>query len=136
MVLCDFAQVREGLLFVSSGGVSRVVSTSYPARLHLYLALVVHLPPSEMTEAHRMRVRFKYPDSATQIAHVDVAMQLNEPAAVFPGEGINMPSAIDLANILFPRPGQIDVQIDIDDQLAGDLSFWLLESARPPAIEK
>ena len=29
-LLCDFAQVREGVLFVSSGGVSRLTTTSSP----------------------------------------------------------------------------------------------------------
>ncbi len=48
LLLCDFAQVREGLLFVSSGGVSRVVQSNYPANPRLHLAMVVHLPAASL----------------------------------------------------------------------------------------
>ena len=37
LLLCDFAQVRDGLLFVSSGGVSRVVQSKYPANPRLQI---------------------------------------------------------------------------------------------------
>ena len=32
LVLCDFAQVREGLLFVQSGGLTRLVAPKFPAK--------------------------------------------------------------------------------------------------------
>ena len=47
----------------------------------------------------------------------------------FPGEGINVPQVIDLVPIQFVRPGQVDVQVSIDEEPAGDLSFWLLPAA-------
>ena len=37
--LCDFAQVREGLLFVSSGNITRVSRPAFPTRVDLFLAL-------------------------------------------------------------------------------------------------
>ena len=49
LLLCDFAQVREGLLFVSSGGISRVVQGTYPANPRLHLAMVVHLPVDSLS---------------------------------------------------------------------------------------
>ena len=39
--LCDFAQVREGLLFVSSAGITRVYRESFPAPIGVMLALVL-----------------------------------------------------------------------------------------------
>jgi uncharacterized protein DUF6941 len=126
LLMCDFAQVREGLLFVSSGGVSRVVQTSYPATPRLHLAMVVHLPAGALGRSHQVHVRLKYPDTAEVIANVEVAIQLNAVSGAFPGEGINVPQVIDLVPIHFPRPGQVDVQISIGGEPAGDLSFWLL----------
>jgi hypothetical protein len=130
LILSDFAQVRDGLLFVSSGGVSRVVSSTFPARLRLYLATVVHVTADQVGASHRMSVKFKYPDVAATVGGVDVSIQLNQPKGVFPGEGVNVPQAIDLSQIPFPHPGQVDVQVSIDEQLAGDLTFWLL-AAKP-----
>jgi hypothetical protein len=131
LILSDFAQVRDGLLFVSSGGVSRVVSSSFPARLRLFLATVVHVTADQVETTHRMNVKFKYPDAAATVGGVDVNIQINQPRGVFPGEGVNIPQAIDLSQIPFPHPGQVDVQVAIDDELAGDLTFWLL-AAKPP----
>jgi hypothetical protein len=132
LILCDFAQVRDSLLFVSSGGVSRVVSQSFPARLRLYLATVVHITADEVDRPHRMSVKFKYPDVAATIGGLEVNIQLNKLGGVYPGEGVNVPQAIDLSQIPFPKPGQVDVQVAIDDELAGDLTFWLL-AAQPSA---
>jgi hypothetical protein len=130
MVLCDFAQVRDGLLFVSSGGVSRVVAGPFPARLRLHLATVVHVTADEVDRPHRMSIKFKYPDEATTIGGVEVNIQLNPVGGVYPGEGVNVPQALDLSQIPFPKPGQVDVQVAIDDELAGDLTFWVL-AAQP-----
>jgi hypothetical protein len=132
LLLCDFAQVREGLLFTSSGGISRVVQTTYPANPRLHLAMVVHLPAATLGESHQVHVRLKYPDTAEVIANAEVAILLNAVAGTYPGEGINVPQVIDLAPIKFVRPGQVDVQVSIDDEPSGDLSFWLLPAAAKP----
>ena len=139
VLLCDHAQVREGLLFVHSGGVSRVVPSTYPATIRVHLAMVVHVPASEVADTHTIELRFKYPDSAELIATAQIALQLHAIKGAYPGEGINVPQVIDLSMIPFPRPGQVDVQISISpsagepeelalavDPVVVDLSFWLL----------
>ena len=139
VLLCDHAQVREGLLFVHSGGVSRVVPSTYPASIRIHLAMVVHVPASEVADTHTIDLRFKYPDSAELIATAQIALQLHEIKGAYPGEGLNVPQVIDLSMIPFPRPGQVDVQISISpstgdpdelalavDPVVVDLSFWLL----------
>ncbi|HEY7627252.1 MAG TPA: hypothetical protein VH761_09290, partial [Ilumatobacteraceae bacterium] len=71
-------------------------------------------------------VRLTYPDTVSVIANAELVVQLNAIGGAYPGEGINVPQVIDLSGIQFPRPGQVDVQVSIDDEPAGDLSFWLL----------
>ena len=94
----------------------------------LWSVVVVHLPAASLATSHSVHVRLKYPDTAEVIANAEVAIQLNAVSGAFPGEGINVPQVIDLVAIQFPRPGQVDVQVSIDDEPAGDLSFWLLAS--------
>ena len=89
------------------------------------------LPADSLGESHQVHVRLKYPDTAEVIANAEVAIQLNAVSGAFLGEGINVPQVIDLVPIQFTRPGQVDVQVSIDDEPAGDLSFWLL-----PAVVK
>lgn len=132
LLLSDFAQVRERLLFVSSGGISRVVQTSYPAQPRIFLALVVHLPAGSLGRPHQVRIKLKYPDQVAQIAQIDVTINLDEVHGAHPGEGINMPQVIDLSPISFPHPGQVDVQVSIDDEPAGDLTFWMLHATPRP----
>ena len=147
VLLCDHAQVREGLLFVHSGGVSRVVPAAYPASIRVHLAMVVHVPATEVADSHTIDLRFKYPDTAELIANAQVALRMNDVQGAFPGEGINVPQVIDLSMIPFPRPGQVDVQVSVmpagaaDDEhghgveevapVVVDLSFWLLPLQLP-----
>ena len=128
LLLSDFAQVRERLLFVSSGGISRVVQSSYPAQPRIYLAMMVHLPADSLGATHQVQIKLKYPDQAATIAQIDIAINLDTVPGANPGEGINVPQVIDLSPIAFPHAGQVDVQVSIDDEPAGDLTFWMLQA--------
>ena len=67
--LCDFAQVREGLLFVSGGGITRANRSAFPADLGLMLALSVEVSEAELSEPLEIRVRVENEDGE-QIAQV------------------------------------------------------------------
>jgi hypothetical protein len=136
LTLCDFAQVRENLLFVSSGGISRVVSSNFPANLRLQLAMIIHVPAFEIGNSHKVRARLTYPETAEPVANIDVGVQINEAKGVYPGEGLNLPRVFDLSAIAFPRSGQVDIRVSVDDQPAGDLSFWLLAQKRAAAKDR
>ena len=128
LLLSDFAQVRERLLFVSSGGISRVVQTNFPAHPRIYLAMVVHLPAGSLGRPHVVMIKLKYPDQAEVIAQIEIKINLDEVPGAHAGEGINVPQVIDLTPITFPHEGQVDVQVSIDDEPAGDLTFWMLQA--------
>ena len=124
MVLCDFAQIREGLLFVQSGGLTRLASRSFPASFGCYLACMIYLPPDEAADAHQIVMKVKAAASATLVATVKVELhQSTRPPGLAPGEGRQVPLVVPLAAVTFPEPGEYDLQVDIDDHLAGDLSF-------------
>ncbi len=124
LILCDFAQVREGLLFVQSGGLTRLATGSFPAGFGCHVAAMVHLPPDEAVDAHTMVMKVKAADTATLVATVNVALhEQPQPPGLQPGEGRQVPFVIPLHAVSFPAPGQYDLQVDIDDELAGDLTF-------------
>lgn len=58
-ILCDFAQVREGLLFVSGGGITRIWRETFPAAAGVSLALVFEAHPT-----HARTLRFLASDKA------------------------------------------------------------------------
>ncbi|MGB8857800.1 MAG: hypothetical protein WCC60_01020 [Ilumatobacteraceae bacterium] len=128
LLLSDFAQVRERLLFVSSGGISRVVQSTFPSHPRIHLALVVHLPAGTLGVQHQVLIKLKYPDQAATIAQIEIMINVDDVPGAHPGEGINVPQVIDLSPVTFAHPGQVDVQVSIDDEPAGDLTFWMLHS--------
>ena len=128
LLLSDFAQVRERLLFVSSGGISRVVQSVFPAHPRIHLAMMVHLPAGSLGVADQVQIKLKYPDQAATIAQIDITINVDAVPGANPGEGINVPQVIDLSPIAFPHAGQVDVQVSIGDEPAGDLTFWMLQA--------
>lgn len=124
LVLCDFAQIREGLLFVQSGGLTRLAAPTFPAKFGCHVASLVWLPPDEFDTAHQMVMKVKSAGTATLIATINVAMhETPPPPGLLPGEGRLVPIVVPLAAVTFPGPGEYDLQVEVDDEFAGDLSF-------------
>jgi hypothetical protein len=128
LILCDFAQVREGLLFVQSGGLTRLAAQSFPAAFGCHVAAMVYMPPNEAVEAHHMVMKVKSADTATLAATIDVQMhEVPRPSGLLPGEGRQVPVVIPMQKVVFQAAGRYDLQVELDDELAGDLSFTVAE---------
>ena len=128
LILCDFAQIREGLLFVQSGGLTRLVAPSFPAKFACHVATLVWLPPHEAGSAHEMVMKVKAAATAKLTATVKVALhETAPPAGLQPGEGRQVPIVVPLAAVSFPEPGEYDLQVEVDEQFAGDISFRVAE---------
>jgi hypothetical protein len=127
MLLCDFAQVREGLLTVVSGGVTRVGLSRYPAPTPLFLAIMLYLPPDSVERPHAVRVLFKYPDTAEKFAEANVNVNPH-PSEEQLSEGISFPVPLDLRGVTLPRAGTIDIQVEVDGELQGELTLHAFEA--------
>jgi Family of unknown function (DUF6941) len=131
LVLCDFAQIREGLLFVQSGGLTRLVAPAFPAKFPCWVAALIYSPPDEAGAAHRVVMRVKAASTATHVATINVALhETASPPGLALGEGRLVPIVVPLGGVAFPSPGEYDLQVDVDGQLAGDLSFRVGERQR------
>ena len=128
LILCDFAQIREGLLFVQSGGLTRLVAPTFPAKFGCHVASLVWLPPDEAGTAHKMVMKVKAASTARLIATINVAVhETAPPKGLQPGEGRQVPIVVPLGAVNFPEPGEYDLQVEVDDEFAGDLSFRVAE---------
>ena len=124
LTLCDFANVREGMLNIVSGGVTRIATQSgLPTEVESYLAMSVEVQPHRGGEAHHGRVIIRYPDTAEEVARID--FEFNVDAERNPGEGLFFPFALPMRGIGFPHVGQLDISVSLNDQPAGLVSFWL-----------
>ena len=55
--LCDFGQIREGLLSVLSGGITRLKRPAFPAPLGCHLALILEMSSIELEDTREVSVR-------------------------------------------------------------------------------
>jgi len=124
-VLCDFAQVREGLLFVQSAGINRMWRPKTPAPLGFMLGLVLEIEAGEYERPHTLRATVKQVDTARVVARIDARAQLNDTSGYEPGEAAVVPLVVDLRAAEVPAFGQYDVQIAVDGGDTTILSFWV-----------
>lgn len=121
-MLCDYANVREGLLTVVSGGITRLWRPDLPAPLNLSVALLVSLESTELGEDHNLQVILQDEDGE-RLAEANARFRSNPPTLPEPGDRPNLPFAIDLRPGRVPRYGLYSVEIAIDGEAHRALPF-------------
>jgi hypothetical protein len=122
-LLCDHAQVRDGLLFVLSGGISRVMRESFPAAMGTCLALVVELDRIEAERAHQLEIVVVGEDGE-EVARVEAEVSVQNTDAAKPTESLHLPLAVDLRAAGLARPGAYELRVYVDGQHRRTLQFW------------
>jgi hypothetical protein len=125
-LLADFAQVREGLLFVSSGGITRCYREELPAPLGVFLAVVLQLDRVEAERAHEVEVMVVDEDGG-ELARISGEIQLGEPQLLL-NESLNLPITFDLRNIPVERFGNVEARFYVGGELRTTLGLWVLQS--------
>lgn len=128
-LLCDFAQVREGMLFICSGGVSRLRRFVVPAPMGVALALVIEMDQIEAERPHELQVYVTGEDGVRH-AELDAGIQLDAQGLAV-GEKASVPVTLDLRLVSLPSTGPYDVGIYVDGQHRRTLSCRLEVRADP-----
>lgn len=124
LLLCDYANIREGMLNIISGGITRISTrTPFPAPIDAHLAMSVYVHPYRVTDTHHGRVVLRYPDTLDELARIE--FQFQGDAELEAGEGLNFHFALPLQGVAAERPGQIDISVSLNDAPAGMISFWM-----------
>ena len=132
VILCDFAQVRNQLLTVVSGGVTRVASAVFPATFSLCVAVVLEVPADELAPTPReLRVSINDPTDAQKLAEATVGFIADQLPVMEPGEPHVAQFAFDFRQLLIARPGQIDVKISAGGQTTDLVSVWFVQVGEP-----
>jgi hypothetical protein len=126
-MLADFAQVREGLLFVASGGVTRCYRDQLPAPLNVYLATVLELDRIEAEKVHELHV-VVVDEDGQQLAEIAGEIQLGSTQMMI-NENLNVPIVFDLRNVPVERYGSIEIRLYIAREHRRTLPIWVLQSA-------
>jgi hypothetical protein len=122
-LLCDAATVREGLLNILGGGITRIVQPEYPADLAVTLALRIMVHPTEMDHPHQLQIIVQGEDGE-KVTEVKAQVQVANPEQIPPGEDgellipWNFPARPKL-----PGPGRYSMEILIDGIHQGTVPF-------------
>lgn len=122
-LLCDFAQVREGMLFICSGGVSRLQRSGVPGPMGVSLALVIELDQIEGERPHELHV-YVTGEDGDRYAQIEAGFQVDTQGLAV-GEKASVPVTLDLRLVQLPSPGPYDVRVYIDGQHRRTLGFRL-----------
>lgn len=127
-LLCDFAQVREGLLFVLSGGVTRLHRPELPGPMGLCAAIVVTLDAIEMERPHQFRL-VVVDEDGTRVAEAQGGFEITPSEGLHVGEQQQVPIAVDLRSVEVSRAGAHDVVIYLDGNRMFGTTFYVTNQA-------
>lgn len=134
-ILCDSATVREGLLHILGGGITRLWRDQLPAALGFTLALMIEVSSDALRVPHEVHVRIVDDDGAN-VAEAMGGFQVGQPAVwMETTESQLVPLVVPLHTAVVTHFGGYTVQITIDDEAASPLRFLVLhpdEQQIPP----
>lgn len=120
-LICDAVTVRENLLHILGGGITRIHRPAYPAPFGSCMALRIMVHPSEADRPHELTVRLADADGH-EMARVVAQFQTNPAVAgdFQPGEEFALPLPLQMQPIGLPHEGAyvFDLLIDGIHQLA------------------
>ncbi|MEZ5322009.1 MAG: hypothetical protein R2698_08055 [Microthrixaceae bacterium] len=135
VILCDFAQVREGLLFVSSGGITRIAAPTLGSAVQFYVAGEIEVMAHEADLVHNVDVKVNVVDTSTTIWHSHLQIQTNRTnEGMFPGESLHIPFACPVGPMPVSAFGPHDLKVSLDDSETEITTFYLLQITPTPPI--
>lgn len=113
-LLCDAATIREGLLHVLGGGVTRANRMGFPSPVDLTLALRILVHPSEAERPHELVVMLQSGDG-DKLAEFQITFGIDGLDGLEPGEHASVPLALKVPqSVLMPAAGLYSFELLID----------------------
>ena len=127
-LLCDHAQVRDGLLFVLSGGITRIIRDSFPAAMGTCLALMLEFTSTETERPHQLEILVLGEDGEeVPRASTPRCRSMARHAPSSPRTSNSRSPSISAAALA--RAGAYELHIALDDEHRRTLQFWAEEIA-------
>ncbi|HVV36791.1 MAG TPA: hypothetical protein VHC63_09340 [Acidimicrobiales bacterium] len=128
-LLCDAATVREGLLHILGGGITRLHRAEFPAPMQVTLVAQVVLTPTEIQFAHDVTAVIQTEDGDV-VVQANGHLEAGQPNPLLePGESVILPLVINLHNVVVPAPGGYSIEISVDEVHQTSLTFRAVAAA-------
>lgn len=122
-LLCDSASVREGLLHLLGGGVTRIGLRAFPGPLSVDLGLVFRLTDDEAKLTHTVRADLVADASDKHVAAITFTFSGENTNPQFGDEGTTVAVAVPIRTMPIPEPGVYRIELHFDDKLETSLYF-------------
>lgn len=122
--LCDSATIREGLLHVLGGGITRVWRPALPAPLGVAFVCLIALEPDECGQLHEVHLLIEGPDHP--LGDAMGAIEAKLPAQVEPEEKVLMPLVLPLHGFGTDSYGRHVFSLSVDGEKRGKIQCWVL----------
>jgi hypothetical protein len=131
-VLCDFAQVRDRLLFTSSGAVSRLYRQELPSPLGLMVGLVIEVPLEDAGMEHTLRAEV-INRHGTVLAELQNLFRVSD-EGLFPHEVQQVPLVLSITGVRARTWGTHQVRLYLDEELVRALTLYVVPAAGTQAV--
>lgn len=126
-ILCDFAQVRDGLLFVSSGGITRIGASEPGAPVGFSLGGILEVLPIEDGPTHEIELKVMAVESSEVRWQAQLSINTGaSPEGLFPGESLHVPFAMPVGPFPATTFGPHDLKITVNGAETELLTFYVL----------
>jgi hypothetical protein len=131
-LLCDAVTVRENLLHILGGGISRINRLQFPGPLGAALAMRIMLHRTEVGRPHKIEVILAGEDGE-MIAKVEADFQVPPEglAGLKPNEEVTVNVPLSLQGLLVPREGAYAFDVLIDGTHAASVPFHAVAGPLP-----
>lgn len=102
-MLCDAASVREDLLHVLGGGITRL-DRSFPAKMNLTLAMLFQSEPGDETRSYDCNLRIKA-DDGDELSRISFEIVGESSEKIQDWEPATIPAVVSLHDTTLPKPG-------------------------------
>ncbi|MEO7555170.1 MAG: hypothetical protein ABIV94_01025 [Acidimicrobiales bacterium] len=126
-VLCDYAQVRDRLLFVSSGAVSRLYRQELPSPIGIMVGLVIEVPLEDSGLDHQLKAEVINRHGAV-LATVQNTFRVGDDG-LFPHEVQQVPLVVSITGVQARTWGTHQVRLYLDEELVRALTLYVVPAA-------
>lgn len=105
----------------TAGGITRLWRDQYPSPLSAMLALLIEVPQLELEIPHDILVTIAGPDR--HVGEAKGGFQIGRAPDLEAGEHVIAPIALDLRPVMLPEHGSYSLNISLDGEFKGSVSF-------------
>jgi hypothetical protein len=127
-LLCDAVSIREGLLHILGGGITRIWAEQFPAPINATLALRVLIGAEEAGHPQGITLLVQGPDGE-QLGSFNLDFGVTAPEGGDAAGEVPVPLAIPMQQVQLPGPGRYSIEVKTGEEIVRSVR---LEAAHRP----